>query len=69
MRPITELPVETCRGLRGVFTDIDDTLTWEGKLVPEAFVAMADLQRAGLRVIPITGRPGGWVDQIARMWP
>jgi len=69
MRPIAELPAETCRRLRGVFSDIDDTLTWEGRLVPEAFLAMRDLQRAGLRMIPITGRPGGWVDHIARMWP
>jgi HAD superfamily hydrolase (TIGR01484 family) len=69
MRPVAELPVETCRSLRGVFSDIDDTLTWEGKLVPEAFQAMDDLRQAGLRMIPITGRPGGWVDQIARTWP
>ena len=27
------------------------------------------LQRAGLLVVPITGRPAGWCDQIARMWP
>jgi HAD superfamily hydrolase (TIGR01484 family) len=44
-------------------------LTWHGKLVPEAFVAMARAQAAGLRVVPITGRPGGWVDHLARMWP
>ncbi len=56
-------------GLKGVFCDIDDTLTHEGRLVPEAFAALARLQAAGLRVVPITGRPGGWVDHIARMWP
>jgi HAD superfamily hydrolase (TIGR01484 family) len=27
------------------------------------------LRRAGLRVILITGRPAGWCDHIARMWP
>ena len=69
MRPIADLPRETARRLRGVFCDIDDTLTWQGKLVPAAFQALFALQQAGLRVIPITGRPGGWVDQIARMWP
>lgn len=56
-------------GLRGVFCDIDDTLTWEGRLVPEAFLALQRLQAAGLRVVPVTGRPGGWVDHLARMWP
>ena len=69
MQPLAEAPVDWGRGLRGVFCDIDDTLTWEGRLVPEAFQALAKLQAAGLRVVPITGRPGGWVDHIARMWP
>jgi HAD superfamily hydrolase (TIGR01484 family) len=67
--PISEIPAGECRRIRGVFTDIDDTLTWEGKLVPEAFLALAKAQEAGLRVVPITGRPGGWVDHLARMWP
>ena len=52
-----------------MFCDIDDTLTHHGRLVPAAFDALARLQAAGLRVVPITGRPGGWVDHIARMWP
>jgi HAD superfamily hydrolase (TIGR01484 family) len=56
-------------GLRGVFCDIDDTLTWEGRLVPAAFLALERLRAAGLRVVPVTGRPGGWVDHLARMWP
>ena len=56
-------------GLLGVFCDIDDTLTWEGRLVPAAFAALDALQRAGLRVVPVTGRPAGWADPIARQWP
>ncbi|TNE87081.1 MAG: HAD family phosphatase [Deltaproteobacteria bacterium] len=69
MRPVAELDRARCEGLVGVFCDIDDTLSWEGRLVPAAFAALASLQKARLRVIPITGRPGGWVDHIARMWP
>ncbi len=69
MRPVAELPAEWCAGLFGVLCDIDDTLTWEGRLVPSAFCALADLQDAGLKVVPVTGRPAGWVDHIARMWP
>jgi HAD superfamily hydrolase (TIGR01484 family) len=30
---------------------------------------MERLQQAGLLVIPVTGRPAGWCDAIARMWP
>ena len=69
LAPIATLPRGICVGLRGVFCDIDDTLTWEGKLIPSAFMALHQLQLAGLRVVPITGRPAGWVDHIARMWP
>lgn len=53
----------------GVLCDIDDTLTWEGRLIPEAFAALARARAAGLKVVPITGRPAGWVDHLARAWP
>lgn len=69
LRSLTELSPTTCTQIEGVLCDIDDTLTWEGKLVPGAFVALHRLQQAGLKVVPVTGRPGGWVDQIARLWP
>jgi len=69
MQPFAQMPSETKRAIRYILTDIDDTLTVEGRLVGEAFQAMEQLQRAGLKVIPITGRPAGWCDHIARMWP
>ena len=56
-------------GIRYVLTDIDDTLTVNGRLLAVVFSAMERLQDAGIRVIPITGRPAGWCDHIARMWP
>ena len=66
-RPIDEF--ETPSNLLGVFCDIDDTLTVNGRLVPEVLAIMGQAQQAGLRIVPITGRPGGWVDHIARAWP
>lgn len=69
MRPLADLPAATCRSLVGILCDIDDTLTWDGKLVPAAFLALHRAREAGLRVVPVTGRPGGWVDHLARMWP
>ena len=66
MKPLAELDV---RGVSAVLTDIDDTLTSEGKLTAEAYSALERLQRAGFRVVPVTGRPAGWCDHIARMWP
>jgi len=69
MLPLKEFPVKERRGIRGVLCDIDDTLTTGGRLTAGAYAAMERLQRAGLLVVPITGRPAGWCDHIARMWP
>jgi len=55
--------------VRGVFCDIDDTLTTEGRLTAAAYTAMERLTAAALTVVPVTGRPAGWCDHIARMWP
>ncbi len=52
-----------------VFTDIDDTLTDEGTLRPEAYESLWRLHEAGIKVIPVTGRPAGWCEMIARFWP
>lgn len=52
-----------------VLTDIDDTLTTEGQLEAKSYEALWRLHDAGLKVIPITGRPAGWCEMIARFWP
>jgi len=67
--PLSEFPIKERRGIRGVFCDIDDTLTTAGRLTAGAYEAMERLQQAGLPVVPITGRPAGWCDHIARLWP
>lgn len=69
MRPLADLPAADRLAVRFVLTDIDDTLTSDGCLPSSSLAAMERLQAAGLRVIPITGRPAGWCDHIARMWP
>lgn len=68
-RPLAEWPAAERAGIRTVLTDIDDTLTLDGRLPAVAYTALERLRGAGLRVIPITGRPAGWCDQIARLWP
>jgi len=55
--------------IEGVCLDIDDTLSTHGKLTAQAFEALWRLKKAGLFVVPITGRPAGWCDHIARFWP
>ena len=69
MQPIDELTAETARKIRFVLMDIDDTLTTDGKLLAESYAALWQLKKAGLVIVPITGRPAGWCDLIAREWP
>ena len=69
MLPLATAPERDLARVDAVLTDIDDTLTLHGRLPAEAFEALERLQRAGIRVIPITGRPAGWCDMIARQWP
>lgn len=69
MNPFKNFPEKDRQQIRYVLTDIDDTLTLDGKLPAVAYSAMERLQQNGIKVIPITGRPAGWCDHIARMWP
>jgi hypothetical protein len=62
-------PESELRGISGVCLDIDDTLSTHGQLTAEAYSALWRLRAAGLKVVPITGRPAGWCDLIARFWP
>lgn len=69
MEPISRLPESDKSLIRYVLTDIDDTLTENGRINVTAFTSMQRLCDSGIDVIPITGRPAGWCDHIARMWP
>ena len=69
MKPIGKMPKAIKKRIRYVLADIDDTLTLNGRLPAAVFGAMERLQKAAIRMIPITGRPAGWCDHIARMWP
>ncbi len=69
MSPVDDLSDETCRNLVGLLTDIDDTITTDGCLPAIAYQMLERLSKAGILVIPITGRPAGWCDMIARFWP
>ena len=62
MTPLIHWRRECIAGITGIFTDIDDTLTTNGAITPDALQALAELKAAGLAVIPITGRPIGWCE-------
>ncbi len=69
LQPLNVLPAASLRPLRGVLTDIDDTLTRDGQIEPVALQALQQLERAQLPVIAITGRPAGWSEPFALDWP
>ena len=69
LRPLVTLPAARLAALRGVLTDIDDTLTRSGVIEPVALAALQHLAQAGLPVIAITGRPAGWSEAMAMAWP
>jgi HAD superfamily hydrolase (TIGR01484 family) len=68
MKALVELKSELA-GIKGVCFDIDDTFSSHGKITDIAFDALWALKRAGFALIPVTGRPAGWCDLIARFWP
>ena len=69
MLPLASWALPLPQRMIGVFTDIDDTLTTEGAITPDALQALADLKAAGLHVVPITGRPVGWSEPFVQRWP
>ena len=69
MQPLSHWPTETRASIQGILTDIDDTLTTDGAITPDALQALGALKASGLHVIPITGRPVGWSEPFAATWP
>ena len=69
MKSLDQIPDNLRQSLRGIFSDIDDTITTNGMLSAEAYSAIENISERGIDFIPITGRPAGWCDMIARFWP
>ena len=69
MQQLRQWPLADRQRIKGVFTDIDDTLTTDGAITPDALAALYELKAAGIKVIAITGRPAGWSKPFARDWP
>lgn len=69
LEPVETIEPERVARLRGLFVDLDETISTEGKLTAEAYGALWRLAEAGLEVVLVTGRPAGWCDHLARFWP
>jgi hypothetical protein len=69
MRPLKDASPARLKRIKLLLSDIDDTLTTNGRLEPQAFNALWALSRAGVSVVLLTGRPAGWCDLLARFFP
>ena len=69
MDNISTMSKQQLNEVKIILTDIDDTLTTDGRLKSNAYSALENLSNSGFIVIPVTGRCAGWCDHIARMWP
>ena len=69
MKPISEWPLAERQKITHLFTDLDETVTYRGILKAQVYYALERLDGAGIKIIVVTGRPAGWCDLIARIWP
>ena len=69
MLPLNTWSLQARSRIKGIFTDIDDTLTTDGAITLDALDAIGKLRAQGLSVIAITGRPVGWSEPFAASWP
>jgi len=69
MLPVSTISPAEAQRVRYVLFDIDDTITEDGRLLKESYDAIWALSDAGIAAVPVTGRPAGWCDLIARQWP
>ena len=68
MKPLSRIPAAHLKRVKGVFTDVDDTLTTRGRFSASTLGAIEALLERGIKVVPVTGGPAGWCDHMARTW-
>jgi HAD superfamily hydrolase (TIGR01484 family) len=69
VKPIQSLSATEAARLRGVAFDLDDTLLDHGRLLEQTYSALFRLVDDGLTLYGVTGRPAGWADVLARLFP
>jgi hydroxymethylpyrimidine pyrophosphatase-like HAD family hydrolase len=69
MQPLATLAPATLVRIRVLASDIDDTITTGGRLRPSTLECLEALERAGIVVALVTGRPAGWAQALAGYLP
>jgi hypothetical protein len=62
-------PPELRAGCTRLFFDVDDTLTWHGRLPEVAVRALYRASDAGLMLCAVTGRSFAWGELMVRLFP
>jgi HAD superfamily hydrolase (TIGR01484 family) len=60
---------ERFKNIRLIATDMDGTLTLEGKYTSQLLKTLEDLQSSGAIVLIVTGRSAGWVNAVTHYLP
>lgn len=68
-QPLSQVSSTSCSNIRLVATDMDGTLTTEGKFTSTLLQALEDLAADDIKVLIVTGRSAGWVSGIVSYLP
>ncbi len=67
--PFCGFSEEERENIKYIISDVDDTITKDGKLLPHALDALYKLKTSGRTIILLTGGSAGWSDTYIRQWP
>lgn len=66
---LSSSPLAERAAVTRLFFDVDDTLTWEGRLPEVAVAALYRAHAAGLQLCAVTGRSFAWGELLVRLFP
>ena len=69
MQPFSTFTPSALTRIRVLAADVDDTITKNGKLPPGTLECFEALDKAGVVVALVTGRPAGWAQALATYLP
>jgi HAD superfamily hydrolase (TIGR01484 family) len=69
MQPFNQLANTALARIRVLAADVDDTITTDGKIPSGTVAGFEALEKAGIVVVLVTGRPAGWAQALAGYLP
>ncbi len=60
---------EMKKNIKYVISDVDDTITKDGKLYPHVLDALYKVKMSGRTIVLLSGGSAGWGDGYIRQWP